>query len=566
MNNNSPYSYVFGNNKEKIKYISFYIIVLFAGIASSILAIFLKEIAEYYDKKMEEIILLAIIICTIIVINAGLVFIRNIVPHKFVVNRIKEKKKKIVSSVLDNDNEKVRTQEASDILIRVNEDMEIVERFIGETSLECITLIASSIVAFVLLLYLFLPVTIVAFISTPVFLLVISKVSDKIGGNAKEIQERTSQLNEQLLKSIEGNLEIQVFSKEKQFSEKFNKILVALKSENITLKRNRLNMLTIGKTGNLIPIIIVVFMGLYYVKQGIYTLGSWLAMFYLMEFSNSIFNALPELLSKYKEASVSVMRLKELELHFAEKNARYIYKYEKDILNIKNLSFSYEKNKMVLQNINLNIKQGEKIVIVGKSGCGKSTLINILCGFLPCKKGEIGIWNHEQPTDIFVYADQESNLFPGSIEENIVLRYERENDIKEVFQEIIKMVKLNGWIKIIKDEEKYDVGKNSKALSGGQRQKVGLARALIKANYTDKAILILDEATSYIDIETEKEIIKNIFAIDNLTCIFVAHRIVAYEGAERILYMENGSIVESGTHTELIEKKGKYYKMISHSI
>ena len=519
------------------------------------MAIFLKEIAEYYDKKMEEIILLAIIICTIIVINAGLVFIRNIIPHKFVVNRIKEKKKKIVSSVLDNNNEKVRTQEASDILIRVNEDMEIVERFIGETSLECITLIASSIVAFILLLYLFLPVTIVAFISTPVFLLVISKISDKIGGNAKEIQERTSQLNEQLLKSIEGNLEIQVFSKEKQFSEKFNKILVALKCENITLKRNRLNMLSIGKIGNLIPIIIIVFMGFYYVKQGIYTLGSWLAMFYLMEFSNSIFNALPELLSKYKEASVSVMRLKELELHFAEKNARYIYKCEKDILNIKNLSFSYEKNKMVLQNINLNIKQGEKIVIVGKSGCGKSTLINILCGFLPCKKGEIGIWNNEQPMDIFIYADQESNLFPGSIEENIVLKYERENDIKEVFQEIIKMVKLNGWIKNIKDEEKYDVGKNSKALSGGQRQKVGLARALIKANYTNKAILILDEATSYIDIETEKEIIKNIFAIDNLTCIFVAHRIVAYEGAERILYMENGSIVESGTHTELIEKK-----------
>ena len=197
--------------------------------------------------------------------------------------------------------------------------MEIVERFIGETSLECITLIASSIVAFILLLYLFLPVTIVAFISTPVFLLVISKISDKIGGNAKEIQERTSQLNEQLLKSIEGNLEIQVFSKEKQFSEKFNKILVALKCENITLKRNRLNMLSIGKIGNLIPIIIIVFMGFYYVKQGIYTLGSWLAMFYLMEFSNSIFNALPELLSKYKEASVSVMRLKELELHFAEK-------------------------------------------------------------------------------------------------------------------------------------------------------------------------------------------------------------------------------------------------------
>ncbi len=566
MNNNSPYSYVFENNKEKIKYISFYIIVLFASIASSVLAIFLKEIAEYYDKKMEEIILLAIIICTIIVINAGLVFIRNIIPHKFVVNRIKEKKKKIVSSVLDNNNEKVRTQEASDILIRVNEDMEIVERFIGETSLECITLIASSIVAFILLLYLFLPVTIVAFISTPVFLLVISKISDKIGGNAKEIQERTSQLNEQLLKSIEGNLEIQVFSKEKQFSEKFNKILVALKCENITLKRNRLNMLSIGKIGNLIPIIIIVFMGFYYVKQGIYTLGSWLAMFYLMEFSNSIFNALPELLSKYKEASVSVMRLKELELHFAEKNARYIYKCEKDILNIKNLSFSYEKNKMVLQNINLNIKQGEKIVIVGKSGCGKSTLINILCGFLPCKKGEIGIWNNEQPMDIFIYADQESNLFPGSIEENIVLKYERENDIKEVFQEIIKMVKLNGWIKNIKDEEKYDVGKNSKALSGGQRQKVGLARALIKANYTNKAILILDEATSYIDIETEKEIIKNIFAIDNLTCIFVAHRIVAYEGAERILYMENGSIVESGTHTELIEKKGKYYKLISYSI
>lgn len=564
MNENSPYNYIFENSKEKFKYICFYVVVFISSIISSVLAVIFNEISEYSDKPMKEILFLSIVICVVVVVNATLVYIRNIMPHRYIINKIIKKKKQIIKKILHNNVEKIRTYETSDILVRLNEDMEIIEAFIGETSIECVALIISSIVALALLLYLFLPVTVVAFISTPVFLFIISKISDKIGKNAKDIQEKTTDLNNKLMKSIEGNLEIQVFSKENQFINKFATTLEELKKENLKLKKTKLNMLSIGKTGNIVPIIIIVFMGFYYVKQGVYTLGAWLAMFYLMEFSNSIFTAIPELLSKYKEASVSVKRLKDLQTYFAKPKVEYIEKYEKNSLEIKNVSFSYVDYKKVLHNINVNINQGEKIVVVGRSGCGKSTLVDIICGFLTQKEGEIGIWNHEEFMSFLAYADQEAILFPGTLEENIMLEYKEKEDAKDIFQEILKIVKMDKWINEMQEKEKYNIGRNCKALSGGQRQKVALARALMKAHYTQNAVLVLDEATSYIDIETEKEIIKNIFAIKKLTCIFVAHRIAAYENANKILYMENGQIIECGTHAELIKQKGKYCKLLSY--
>jgi len=533
-----------------------------------LLALVFKEISEYNDKDIEEIIFLSVLICVVVTVNAFFVYIRNVLPHKFIVNKVLERKKILVKNILNSDIDKVQNWEVSDILVRVNEDMGVVEKFIGETSVECIALIASSLVAQVILLYMFLPVTVIAFITTPIFLLVISKISDKVGQNAKDIKENTVILNNQLLKSIDGNLEIQVFSKENEFINKFDKTLKEIKSENIKLKKNRLNMLSIGKFGNIIPIIVIVFLGFYFVKQGIYTLGAWLAMFYLMEFSNSIFTVIPELLSEYKEAAISVTRLKELESYFSKQKLDVMsnHKYEENRLTVKNLSFAYLEDKSVLQNIDVDIKQGEKIVIVGKSGCGKSTLIDLICGFLPYQTGEIRMWNHEKLMDFIAYADQEAVLFPATVEENIVLEYALKEDIKKRFQQVMKLVRLDEWLENTDEKENYFIGKRSNALSGGQRQKIGLARALLKTNYTDRAVLVLDEATSFIDIETEKKVIRDIFAINDLTCIFIAHRIASYEEADRILYMENGSIMESGTHFELMEKKGRYYSLLQYSM
>ncbi len=229
-----------------------------------------------------------------------------------------------------------------------------------------------------------------------------------------------------------------------------------------------------------------------------------------------------------------------------------------------NMTFGYDAHKPVLRDINLHVKPGEMIGLVGHSGAGKSTLINLICQFYTPDAGRLEIDNEDIKQinlkdlrrQIGVVL-QEPYLFSGTIAENIAYA-----NPDASMEEIITASKAaNAHEFIIKFPDGYDteVGERGGSLSGGERQRISIARAILH----NPRILILDEATSSVDVETEKKIQQAIDRlVQNRTTFAIAHRLSTLRNADRLFVIEKGKGVECGSHEELMEKKGIYYKLV----
>ena len=229
-----------------------------------------------------------------------------------------------------------------------------------------------------------------------------------------------------------------------------------------------------------------------------------------------------------------------------------------------NMTFGYESHKPVLRDINLHVQPGEMIGLVGHSGAGKSTLINLICRFYTPDSGRLEI-DGEDINQIDLkdlrrqigVVLQDPYLFSGTIAENIAYAHPDAS-----MEDIIAAAKAaNAHEFIVKFPDGYDteVGERGGSLSGGERQRVSIARAILH----NPRILILDEATSSVDVETEKKIQQAIDRlVQNRTTFAIAHRLSTLRNADRLFVIEKGKGVECGSHEELMEKKGIYYKLV----
>ncbi|HJD66388.1 MAG TPA: ATP-binding cassette domain-containing protein [Rickettsia endosymbiont of Bembidion nr. Transversale] len=246
-------------------------------------------------------------------------------------------------------------------------------------------------------------------------------------------------------------------------------------------------------------------------------------------------------------------------------------KISKGEIIFKDVSFSYKDNSSVFKNLNLSIKAGEKVGIVGHSGGGKSTLIALLLKNFKAGKGDIIIYNQsiyntssDSLRSQISLIPQDIMLFHRSIGENI--GYAKENALPHEIENAAKAANIHEFIENLPEKYNTIVGERGVKLSGGQRQRIAIARAILK----NAPILILDEATSSLDSHTEQEIQKSINAmldIDNVTILAIAHRLSTIKHMDRIIVMDKGDIVESGTFTELLSKeKGKFKELWEHQI
>ena len=234
-------------------------------------------------------------------------------------------------------------------------------------------------------------------------------------------------------------------------------------------------------------------------------------------------------------------------------------------LSLRDVTFSYEPNKPVLHSINLEVASGEMIGLVGHTGAGKSTLINLITRLYDVEEGEIRI-DGVNIKDVSIsdlrsqigIVLQDTYLFTGTIAENIAYA-----NPDAGLSKIIKAAKAaNAHDFIVKQSDGYDtlLGKKGVDLSGGERQRIAIARALLR----DPRILIFDEATSSVDTRTEQKIQQAIGRmIRGRTTIAIAHRLSTLRRADRLVVLEKGKVLEAGTHTELMGKKGSYHKMVN---
>ncbi len=248
---------------------------------------------------------------------------------------------------------------------------------------------------------------------------------------------------------------------------------------------------------------------------------------------------------------------------YDEKNAIPLPKMQGKV-EFKDVEFGYDKSKPVIKGVNFSVKPGEMIGLVGKSGAGKTTIINLVCRFFEVNKGLLEIDNIdikkirlEDLRGKIGIVLQESFLFNGSIMENIA--YAKPEATFEEIMEASKVANAHNFILAKPDGYDTIVGERGSRLSGGEKQRISIARAILH----DPKILILDEATSSVDIETERQIQEAISRlVKGRTTFAIAHRLSTLRNADRLIVMDDGKIIEVGNHAELMQKKGKFYKLV----
>ena len=303
--------------------------------------------------------------------------------------------------------------------------------------------------------------------------------------------------------------------------------------------------------------VIAVAGGFYFINLGMMTLGELISVCVVIGMIQWPYIALSELVIMIIEVRQATKRVLEISDKKADVNndlAESNFEFNSSI-EFKNFNFSYEDNTRVLEDINFTINKGETIGVVGKTGSGKTTFIKQLLRLYPIKENTLlldgkGI---EKYYDYSVrekigYAPQEYQLFSKSIKENVLFyRY----DLEDRLDEVLEQADIKKDISRFKDGIDTLVGENGLSLSGGQKQRLGIARALL----SNPEILILDDSLSAVDSNTEKTIIENIKKTrEGKTNIIVAHRISAVRHADKIVVLDNGKILNFGTHDELLEK------------
>lgn len=310
----------------------------------------------------------------------------------------------------------------------------------------------------------------------------------------------------------------------------------------------------------------VLIVGFYFVMKNLISLGQVAAFFSLSGFFSSSINSLINLQSGIQEAFAAINRLFEiLSIESSISNGNEKPENLQPEIKFDKIDFSYIKEKPIYENFDLKISKGEWISFIGETGCGKTTITRLLLKFYKPNKGRI-LWNNIDLQDIdtnwlyskIAYIPQDIILFAGTILENLTLFNQSYN--KEKIYEITRQVGIYDKIMSLPNQFETLVGEKGTFLSGGEKQKIAIARALIK----NPLLIIFDEATSNLDVFSEKQIVQIIKELhqNGMTIITIAHRLSTIKECDNIIILDNGKIVEAGSHKNLMRKNGIYKKML----
>lgn len=387
----------------------------------------------------------------------------------------------------------------------------------------------------------------------------------KEGEVYEKISDQNAEMNTTAEENIAGVRLIKAFSREKHEILKFlkmNKKYYKLNMEQANVLANHLPLMDFFTN---LSLIVMISLGGYFVLKGEMTLGALVAFngyIWGMLWSMENLGWLTNMFAETKASAKKVFKILDTEPKISNcQNAIIKENIEGDI-EFKNVSFKY-KDEEVLKNINFKAEKGMTIAIMGTTGSGKSSLISLIGRNYDVSKGEVLVDGIDvKKYDLFSLRNnisivpQDVFLFSDSVKNNLKLGLENASE-----EELKNASKLACAGKFVNNLPKgYDtvVGERGIGLSGGQKQRLSIARALIKK----APILILDDSTSALDMETEFQLLKNLNEQEkSCTTFIIAHRISAVKNADLILFMENGEIIESGNHSTLIKKQGKYYEI-----
>ena len=457
------------------------------------------------------------------------------------------------------------TMQIGEITSRINDAVKI-RSFINEVAIDMIVNVFIVIFSFTLMFTYYWKLALVILVVIPFYGLIyfiLNKFNKKVERN---IMENAAELQTQLVESVTHVRTVKEFGIE-DFSN--------LKTENKFVKllfstyKSGLNSVFAGSSTQFLAslfTVVLMWIGSGYVIDRAITPGELFSFYALIGYFTSPVASLIGMNKTAQNALIAADRLFEIMDLEREKTENKIEMQREHIGDIKfeNVSFRYGSRMDVFKNFNATFKKNETTAIVGESGSGKTTLISLLQNLYSIKEGKIYVGNYD--TQFIHYKSlrqligvipQQLNLFSGNIIENIALGDSFPN-IQRIL-DLSKQLGITEFVEKLPNGFETQIGENGAMLSGGQKQRIAIARAL----YKDPEILLMDEATSSLDTNSER-IVKDViddFKKQGKTIVIIAHRLSTIANADQILVMENGKIVESGNHHVLLDRKEKYFDL-----
>lgn len=452
-----------------------------------------------------------------------------------------------------------------ELMSRIGEDCDNIWRAISFA----LRLFVENIIYFVLatgiLLYLNWKLALVCLIPMPIIAFYALRFEKRIGDSFDKISDQTVEINTAAQENIAGVRLVKAFAREKHEILKF----LSLNKRNYELNMEQSRIIAkyfpnIEFLTN-VSIIAMVVLGGILVMNGAITIGTLVAFngyIWMLIWPMRMLGWLSNMLAQNNASAKKIFKILDTPPSVKDTDNPIKLSDIKGTIEFDNVSFKY-RDETVLENVNINVKPGQTVAIMGTTGSGKSSIINLIGRYYDVCEGEIRIDGNpikdiclEDLRSRMSVVSQDTFLFSETIEENV--RIGKTGAALDEIKAACKNACADDFIEELEEGYSTVIGERGIGLSGGQKQRISIARALVR----DSSILILDDATSALDMETEYQVLKNLSSMKKKpTTFIIAHRISAVKNADQIIYMENGKIVEVGNHDSLLNKKGKYYEI-----
>ncbi len=416
------------------------------------------------------------------------------------------------------------------------------------------TIVVASIISWKLLL------------SVVIFLPLFIKMNNVIGKPfckySNNIQKEHASANSIIQDTIESIYIIKAFNIKDVFSRKYKFILDQIVFWEMKTEKRYIFINIFKILLTVLPIVLISYFGGYLILNKELTMGEFIIYLTLINYITGPISSINGAILGIRQAQGALIRVLDILNHPVERKGDKSIEIKENApaIMFKDVFFSYNNENIVLKNLSFSIHQGSKVAFVGTSGSGKSTIVNLLCRFYEITEGQIELYGNNirelKIDDIrsnISMVLQDTYIFPASIYENIL--YGSPNATMEEVIKAAKDANAHEFIIQFKDGYKTIVGESGIKLSGGQKQRITIARALLKK----APLLILDEPSSALDVESETLINDTLRAIGKgMTILIIAHKLSSIKKVDKIFVLQEGAIVETGTHDELMEIKGVY--------
>ncbi len=463
------------------------------------------------------------------------------------------------------------TNSTGDIMSRFVNDIDAIGELLNNTIIQLISGVISIVGTLGIMIFENIWLSLVTIILTPVMFIAAMGIGKRSAKYYKEQQEALGELNGYIEETVTGQKVVKVFNHEEKAINDFE-----MHNENLRNKQVKAQFLgsimmpVMGNIGQIAYGLTATIGGIMCVGGMMSIGGLTIFVNYSRQFSRPI-NELSMQMNTFFSALAGAERVftvMDMETEEAVDTGEIETADIKGKVEINDVSFGYNKDKMVLKNISLDVEPGQKVAFVGSTGAGKTTVTNLLNRFYDIDEGEIKIdgrdlkeYSLESLRGNIAMVLQDTHLFSDTVRENI--RYGRPDATDEEVEEAAKVASAHSFIMRLKNRYDTKLESDGANLSQGQRQLLNIARAAI----SKAPILVLDEATSSVDTRTEMHIDHGMARLmKDRTTFVIAHRLSTVRNADCILVLENGEIIERGKHEELLEKKGRYYQLYTGAI